>query len=170
MRILVGIAKLLKKMEKTLTISYMEYEGVGELAEKDRELVELAIAATGTAYSPYSHFCVGAALRLADGTVVTGSNQENLAYPSGLCAERTAMFAASAAHPGVAFESLAVVGRNQKGELAEAAPCGACRQVMAEYERRSGEKMRVLTWIEGGKIRVFEGVDSLLPFIFAADL
>ncbi|MCQ2298280.1 MAG: cytidine deaminase [Bacteroidales bacterium] len=156
-------------MEKTLTISYREYESMAELPEEDRNLMQHALGATESAYVPYSHFRVGAAIRLGDGTIVEGSNQENLAYPSGLCAERTAMFAASARYPEAAMEALAVVGVNPKGELTEAAPCGACRQVMAEYEGRQGRKMRILTYLEGGKIRVFDGVECLLPFIFQAE-
>ncbi len=140
---------------------------MSELSASDRELVEAAIEATGTAYAPYSHFHVGAALRLATGEIVRGSNQENLAYPSGLCAERTALFGASAAHPGAVFESLAIAGRDSEGRLTQASPCGACRQVMAEYESRQQQKMRILTYQSEDKISIFEGVESLLPFIFA---
>lgn len=157
-------------MEKKLVISYNEYNSMEELPIEDRLLMQHALSATETSYSPYSHFRVGAAVRLSDGSIVEGSNQENLAYPSGLCAERTAMFAASVRNPQAAFEALAIVGRNKEGTLSEAAPCGACRQVMAEYEQRHGVKMRILTYLDGGKIRCFDGVGSLLPFIFAAEL
>jgi len=153
-------------MQKTKTIHYQEMP-MSELSASDRELVEAAIEATGTAYAPYSHFHVGAALRLATGEIVRGSNQENLAYPSGLCAERTALFGASAAHPGAVFESLAIAGRDSEGRLTQASPCGACRQVMAEYESRQQQKMRILTYQSEDKISIFEGVESLLPFIFA---
>ena len=95
--------------KKTLTIPYEAYASIAELPEKDRALLEAAIEAVAGSYAPYSHFNVGAAVRLADGTVVKGANQENAAYPSGLCAERTAMFSASAQHPGVAFEAIAVI-------------------------------------------------------------
>ena len=101
-----------------------------------------------------------------DGTVVTGSNQENIAYPSGLCAERTALFAAGAQHPGTTIEAIAIVGRNQEGTLTGASPCGACRQVMAEVETRQGKKLRVICYFSDDKILVFEGVECLLPFIF----
>ena len=115
--------------QKTLTIPYEEYSSIEELAEDDRALMEAAIDAVKGSYAPYSHFHVGAAVRLADGTVVKGANQENAAYPSGLCAERTAMFAASAQHPGVPFESLAVVC-SRDGMLMPnpGSPCGACRR------------------------------------------
>lgn len=157
-------------MEKSLIISYNEYESIEDLPVEDRMVMQHALGATETAYSPYSHFRVGAAVLLDDGTIVEGSNQENLAYPSGLCAERTAMFAASVRRPEGVMEALAIVGRDQEGRLTEAAPCGACRQVMAEYERRQGRKMRILTYLDGGKIRCFEGADCLLPFGFEAEL
>ena len=152
--------------KKTLTIPYEEYASVEELDAKDRALLEAAIAAVDGSYAPYSHFNVGAAVRLADGTVVKGANQENAAYPSGLCAERTAMFAASANHPGVPFESLAVVC-SREGTLMPnpGSPCGACRQVMAQYEREAGRPMRIILG-SGGPILVFEGVESLMPLIF----
>lgn|SRR5574344_1996161 len=152
-------------MNKTLTINYQEVS-LEALTAADRQLVESAIAATHTAYSPYSHFSVGAALRLANGEVVMGSNQENAAYPSGLCAERTAMFSAAAQHPEEAFDSLAIVGRNAEGVLTPASPCGSCRQVMAEYEHRGQRNLRVLVYFSKDKILIFEEVKSLLPFIF----
>ena len=152
--------------KKTLTIPYEEYASIEELDAKDRALLEAAIAAVDGSYAPYSHFNVGAAVRLADGTVVKGANQETAAYPSGLCAERTAMFAASANHPGVPFESLAVVC-SREGTLMPnpGSPCGACRQVMAQYEREAGRPMRIILG-SGGPILVFEGVESLMPLIF----
>lgn len=152
-------------MEKTQTIRYQECS-MTELGEADRRLMKSAIEATESAYAPYSNFHVGAAVLLGSGEVVTGSNQENIAYPSGLCAERTALFAASAQHPGMVMKALAVVGRNPEGRLVAASPCGACRQVMSEYEQRQGEKIRVLTYFSDDKILIFDGVDSLLPFVF----
>lgn len=154
-------------MVKTLNIEYEEYKGVGELLAADRELMERAVAAVGGAYAPYSHFQVGAALRLADGTVVCGSNQENIAYPSGLCAERTAVFAASAQRPELRdYEALAIVGVNAEGVCCEASPCGACRQVLAEYEGRQGHPLRVICYVNEGCVRVFRSVADLLPFGF----
>ena len=154
-------------MEKSLTISYREYADCNSLAPDDRRLLDLAIAATDSAYAPYSHFRVGAALRLADGTTVCGSNQENAAYPSGLCAERTAIFAASAQRPELRdYDTLAIVGINQEGHRCEASPCGACRQVMAEYEQRQGHPMRILCFVSESCIRLFDSVADLLPFGF----
>lgn len=154
-------------MDKQLTIKYEEYDSTDALATVDRELTAAAAAAANGAYAPYSHFHVGAAVRLADGTVVVGSNQENAAYPSGLCAERTALFAASAQHPGVAVEALAVVGRNAEGKLCAASPCGACRQVMVEQEQRQGHPMRVICPLEGGAVRVIGSAADLLPLGFS---
>ena len=152
--------------KKTLTIPYEEYASINELSTEDRALLEAAMEALNGSYAPYSHFNVGAAVRLEDGTVVKGANQENAAYPSGLCAERTAMFAASAQHPGVAFESIALIC-SREGKLMPnpASPCGACRQVMAQYEREAGRPMRIILG-SGGPILVFTGVASLMPLIF----
>lgn len=152
---------------KHLTIDYEEYESAEELCRKDRETLDAAIEARRGAYAPYSKFMVGAAVRLASGTLVKGANQENAAYPSGLCAERTAMFSASAQHPGDPFEALAVVcGWDEKNLLPEPGyPCGACRQVMAQYERESGRPLRIIIG-SAGRIQIFNGVSSLLPFLF----
>ena len=105
-------------------------------------------------------------MRLSDGTIVKGSNQENMAYPSGLCAERTAMFYASAAYPDLAMKAIAIAAV-QNGELCStpATPCGACRQVMAEYQKKSGQPMEVLL-VGSREIWKFDRIDDILPFIF----
>ena len=138
-----------------------------ELPREEQALAEAARRATAQAYAPYSHFQVGAALLLADGTVVTGSNQENAAYPSGLCAERVALFAAGAAYPDVPFESLAIIAQSEGVVKDSIAPCGACCQVMLEAEMRSHRPLRVLLC---GKesVRILNSVSSLLPFSFDA--
>ena len=152
--------------KKILTIPYEEYASIEELGEADRTLLEAAVDAMKGSYAPYSHFNVGAAVRLANGTVVKGANQENAAYPSGLCAERTAMFAASAQNPGVPFEAIAVVcARNGSLMLNPGSPCGACRQVMAQYERLAMKPLRIILG-SGGPILAFTGVESLMPLIF----
>ena len=154
-------------MDKELTIKYQEYDSIAELNSADQELMQQAIKATEGAYAPYSHFKVGAALRLSDGTVVTGANQENAAYPSGLCAERTAIFAASAQRPNCRdYESLAIVGCNAEGQLCEASPCGACRQVLLEYEQQQKHGLRVLCLLGNGRLREVKSIASLLPFSF----
>ena len=152
-------------MQKELKISYEEYSSIEELPLKeDQILCAEAIKAADTAYAPYSKFHVGAALRLEDGTIIYGSNQENAAFPSGLCAERTAMFAAHANHPGKEFKSIAVVAL-QGGVIEDepATPCGSCRQVMAEFQGPG--KMSILL-IGRSKIMRFSSVEGILPFIF----
>ena len=153
-------------VKKQFTIDYEEYVSVEEMSSADRDLCRAAVEALGGSYAPYSHFHVGAAVRLSDGTVVKGANQENAAYPSGLCAERTAMFAAGASHPDEDIVSIAVVAR-QDGRICSspAAPCGACRQVMAQYQTKSGKPMSVIL-VGAERIWKFACVDDLLPLIF----
>lgn len=154
-------------MDKQLVINYQEYGSKEEMEAADRELLATAVRAAEGAYAPYSGFHVGAALRLRDGSVVCGNNQENAAYPSGLCAERTALFAASSQRPELRdYEALAIVGRDSGGRLCEASPCGACRQVMWEYEQRQGHPMRVICYVSEQCIRVFGSVADLIPFSF----
>ena len=149
-----------------LDIDYREYSSIEELEPQDQALVREAIEAQRGSYAPYSNFNVGAAVLLDDGTVVRGSNQENTAYPSGLCAERTAMFAASANYPGRAMVSLAIVGGFDHAVAATpCTPCGACRQVMAEYQTLSGKPMSVIMY-GTDRIWKFSKVDDILPFIF----
>ena len=151
---------------REINISYTEYENMDQLSSADRELAEAAIKAMSGAYTPYSHFNVGAAVRLSTGEIVTGANQENIAFPSGLCAERTAMFHAGATRPDAVMEALAVAAE-QNGTLCAlpATPCGACRQVMAEYQTKAGKPMEILL-VGAGKIWKFSKVDDILPFIF----
>jgi len=151
---------------KEIKIEYDEFASAQELSAQDRELCRAAVEALDGSYAPYSHFHVGAAVRLSDGTIVKGANQENAAYPSGLCAERTAMFAAGANYPGLDMESIAVVAR-QDGRICSspAAPCGACRQVMAQYQTKSGKPMSVIL-VGADRIMKFSRVDDLLPLIF----
>lgn len=154
-------------MEKTLNINYHVFSCIEEMSEEDAALVKAAIKASDGSYSPYSHFRVGAALRLENGVIVCGANQENAAFPSGLCAERTAMFSAGAAYPGCAQLSIAIAAKNPDGTLTEqpAFPCGSCRQVMAEYQKISGKPMSVIVF--GTKaICKYDKVDDVLPFIF----
>ena len=153
-------------MIKTLTINYEEFSSVAELSPEDQALVQAALDAQKGSYSPYSHFQVGASLRLANGLIIKGANQENAAYPSGLCAERTAMFAAGANYPDVPMVALAIAGSDH-GVLCEApaTPCGSCRQVMAEYQKKYGTPMEVIL-VGSKKILKFAKVDDILPFIF----
>ena len=140
--------------------------GMNELSVEDRQLVEAAMEATKGSYAPYSKFRVGAAARLANGVVFTGANQENAAYPSGLCAERTTLFAANAQYPDQPVLALAIAARKGNRFLqAPISPCGACRQVMAEYQTLAGRPMSIIMY-GTKKTWKFDKVDDILPFIF----
>ena len=151
---------------KEIKIAYQEFDSLNELSQDDRLLAESAIDATSRSYAPYSNFNVGAALMFEDGKIIQGSNQENAAYPSGLCAERTALFYASSLRPDMPIMSLAIAA-SQNGKLCSlpATPCGACRQVMAQYQTKSGKPMAVLL-VGAEKIWKFASVDDLLPLVF----
>ena len=140
-----------------------------ELSDADKQLLEVAKRKTQDSYSPYSHFCVGAAALLADGTVIGGCNQETAAYPSGLCAERTVLFAAGAQYPEQPVMALAIAAFTD-GHFTEdpVSPCGACRQVMLETEHRYKQPMRVLLF-GANHVYEFSSAESLLPFSFISD-
>jgi cytidine deaminase len=141
-----------------------------ELSANDKNLLEQARKAAETAYAPYSRFQVGAAVRLENGEIITGSNQENAAYPSGLCAERVALFYAHARFPEVAVEAIAITAKGNKGIIDEPlSPCGACRQVMAESEKNSKQPMRVIMQGQKGPVMIAESMKVLLPFSFLDD-
>lgn len=142
---------------------------VDELPDADREVVDAARAATANSYAIYSHFNVGAAVRLANGIIVSGSNQENAAYPSGLCAERTTLFWANSQYPTQPVEVLAIAARNEQGELATPIPpCGACRQVILETEKRFSKAMRIILYGAKECYVIDDGVKALLPLSFDA--
>ena len=151
--------------EIKLNITIKPYQ-LDELSAHDRELVERAVQATYNAYAEYSHFYVGAAVRLADGSIVIGANQENAAFPSGLCAERTALFAAQANHPDQSVQTLAIAARNDNGLLDDpVSPCGACRQVILGVEDRYKQPIRILLYGKKGVYSVMSAKD-LLPLSF----
>ena len=152
--------------EQKISISYQEFKSIDELNAEDRELAHAAIEGMQGSYAPYSHFNVGAAVRMTNGQIVRGANQENAAFPSGICAERTAMFAASAKYPDKEMVSIALAG-GVYGRITDepATPCGACRQVMAQYQTRAGKPMSVMM-VGGKRIWKFEKVDDILPLIF----
>ena len=150
-------------MEQTFTIPYKTLLR-SELTPEDRRLEELAVEAAQKAYAPYSHFHVGAAVLLANGEIVTGSNQENAAYPSGTCAERTALFWAGAQWPDVPVEKLLIVAFNASGRVPFISPCGGCRQVIMETATRFHPFPILLTGDE--KTVVLEDCRYLLPFGF----
>lgn len=137
-----------------------------ELSEEEKNLIEAACTATQRSYAPYSRFYVGAAIRLANDVVVTGTNQENAAYPSGLCAERTALFYANSEYPDQAVRAIAISARTDEGFTEKPiTPCGACRQVLLETENRYGSHIRI--YLYGTReILVIESAGSLLPLSF----
>lgn len=144
----------------------IEHLTLDELQVSDRKLVERALEASHNAYAEYSHFYVGAAVRLADDSVVIGANQENAAFPSSLCAERTAIFAAQAQHPELPITTLAIVARNDNGLLNEpVTPCGACRQVILGIEDRYKRPIRILLYGKSGVYQIAT-VKDLLPLSF----
>ena len=152
--------------DKAMVAARADFLRKGYYEPLQQTLAEAAVEATAQAYAPYSKFNVGAAVLFDDGVIVKGANQENAAYPSGLCAERTALFYASASRPDKAMTAIAIAA-SQNGELLETpvTPCGACRQVMAQYQLKGGKPMAVIL-VGGSKIWKFEKVDDLLPLIF----
>ncbi|MEF2642863.1 MAG: cytidine deaminase [Paramuribaculum sp.] len=138
-----------------------------ELDESDRRLVQLAREATFRSYAPYSKFRVGAAILLDNGETVTGANQENVAYPSGTCAERTACYYAHATYPDARFKAIAIAARDTDGNFVATptAPCGACRQALLEYEMLAGGDVRVIL-AGADEIYILPSVKSTLPFAF----
>jgi len=153
--------------KRTLEISYGIY-ALDELTEEYRQLIDAALEATRRSYAPYSHFCVGAAVMLDNGVIVTGNNQENVAFPSGLCAERTALFYANSQYPEIPVKALAIAARDSSGKVPRTpiSPCGACRQVMQETEKRFGRPMQIL--LAGAEeVIVIERASALLPLAFS---
>jgi cytidine deaminase len=153
--------------EKTISISFLEFASINELPEADRQLCVEAESALNSSYSPYSQFRVGTAIRLQSGKIVYGSNQENVAFPSGLCAERVALFSAGAQHKGDPIQSIAITARSEKFEIVTpVTPCGACLQVLGDCEQRQENPIRVLLYCLGKNILVSNGAASFLPFQF----
>lgn len=158
----------MKKEVFSIELTYFENEQ--ELSLSDQQLLLEAHQATSRAYAPYSRFRVGAAVRLSNGQIIQGNNQENAAYPSGLCAERVALFYANSVFPDQSVEAIAVTIRSERTIVEEPiTPCGSCRQVMTEYERKSGIPMRVIMQGEKGPVMVAESMKALLPFSFVDD-
>lgn len=154
-------------MIKKLHLEYEEYEHFSMLNESDQLLMSKANDVADKAYAPYSQFKVGASVLLENGEIILGSNQENIAYPSGLCAERVALFYAGANHSGVKINTICIVA---KGDLIPKdhllSPCGSCRQVMSESEMRQNQSFRVILVSQNNRVLVFNSALDLLPFAF----
>lgn len=154
---------------KEINLPYQELEDASLLNDADRQLVEDARKATEDSYSPYSGFRVAAAGRLQDGTILTGTNQENASYPVGICAERTLLSTVGALYPNAAIETIAVTYHNPAGHSDKpVSPCGICRQSLVEYENRTAAPIRLILTGYTGKVIVIEKASSLLPFSFSA--
>jgi cytidine deaminase len=154
---------------KKLTIeTHLEvFDTLSELPSIIQELMNKAHEARENAYAPYSLFKVGAALRLESGEIIIGNNQENAAFPSGLCAERVAVFHAGAMHPNAVITTLAITARSLKHKVTTPIPpCGACRQSLAEYEVKQNSPMAIYFMGETGKVVKANSIKDLLPLIF----
>ena len=152
-----------KQIKSTIHI----FDDVTELPEDAQNLMTKAVEARNKAYAPYSKFKVGAALQLEHGVIVKGSNQENASYPSGLCAERTAIYAAGANYPSHKIISLAITAASDKHDVLEPiAPCGACRQAIAEYEQKQEQPIAIYFMGTGGKVIHVKALLDILPLAF----
>jgi cytidine deaminase len=149
---------------------FVLYDHLEDLDAESKYLAHKAKEATAHAYAPYSKFHVGAAVLLDDGTVVTGTNQENAAYPSGMCAERVALFAAISSHPDSKISKIAVVAKRKTGkDLTPATSCGPCRQVMLEFETRQNKPIEIIMLSQQHKWVKAASAASLLPFSFTKE-
>lgn len=139
-----------------------------ELIDDDQQLLRVAVDSTRKSYAPHSHFCVGAAVRLENGLVLPGCNQENAAFPAGICAERSAIFAAGAQYPNQPIVALAIAARDTTGQLTQdpISPCGTCRQVIIETETRFHQPVRILLYGQRKVYVIEEGIKALMPLSF----
>lgn len=155
----------MKKVNHTVALEV--YASDEELNKEDLELLQEARKISRSAYAPYSQFYVGAALRLSNGEVISGSNQENVAYPSGLCAERVAIYYANAKFPKEEVVAIAINAFAENFEVNHPiSPCGSCRQAIAEYEIKQEKDIRIIMGANSGEIHVCSGIKTLLPFMF----
>jgi cytidine deaminase len=153
--------------QRTLTCSFEHYSSREEISSELQSLVEACMQAMEAAYAPYSKFYVGAALLLENGVIIKGNNQENAAYPSGLCAERVAFFAASAQYPGVRIMAAAVTASSAQYVQGDpVTPCGGCRQSMLEYELKQSSDIPLLMISPSGEILISSSIKQLLPLYF----
>lgn len=157
-------------MQRNIVLAIEELENDGLLDTEDKELVDAARKAIENSYSPYSGFKVAAAARLQDGNIVTGTNQENAAYPVGICAERTLLSAVAAFYPNMPIKSMAVTYFNSAGPSdSPITPCGICRQSLTEYEQRTHQPIRLLLTGNTGKVWMIPKASMLLPLGFSSD-
>lgn len=159
-------ASQIMKQDK-FEFSFEIYESIDELSQEDQQLLSEARRVSGNAYAPYSNFQVGAAARLSNGKIVTGSNQENASFPVGICAERALLSSASSLYPGTAIETIAV---SYQSEIVKSdhpiSPCGMCRQSLQEFEGRMKKPIRLVLGGMEGKVYVIHSAGQLLPLAF----
>lgn len=155
---------------KQVQFSVEVYGSFAELPVGDAELLSAAREITQAAYAPYSNFFVGAAARLENGIVIKGTNQENASYPVAICAERTLMGAAATQYPGIAIEAMAISYDNKNGEsIKPISPCGVCRQMLAEFEDRTGRAIKIILGGLTGEVYIIHTAKDLLPLTFTSD-
>lgn len=153
--------------EISITSSYTVYESIKEVSEEIQDLMTQAVEIRKKAYAPYSQFRVGAALLLDNGKIVLGSNQENAAYPSGLCAERVAIFHAGSVYPEAKILKIAITAASDTNQTkAPIPPCGSCRQSIAEYEIKQDTPIEIYFMGEIGEVYKSASLKNLLPFMF----
>lgn len=153
--------------QKKISFDITVYDSLNELKDDDQELMSFAVKARKRAYAPYSSFNVGASVLLENGEIIEGNNQENASYPSGLCAERVAIFYAGAKYPGMKIKAIAITAASINHEVSEpAAPCGNCRQAISEYEFRQQEPIKILLMGETGSVIECNSLADLLPLGF----
>ncbi|MCB9309106.1 MAG: cytidine deaminase [Lewinellaceae bacterium] len=149
------------------SFAYKVYDEPSQMSKEDQALMEKAIEQLDHAYAPYSNFHVGAAVRLSTGEVFIGSNQENASYPLCMCGERVALYNAAAHRPKIPVEKLAIVIRNLRMKIDKpVSPCGACRQVIAEYEHLHGQNIQILLKSDGLQVYEIDSIKDLLPLGF----
>ena len=154
-------------VQKEYSFKFQLYPNLESLPTIDISVVNKAFEAMEKAYAPYSKFKVGAALLLEDGQIIQGNNQENIAYPSGLCAERIALFHANAQFPEIAVELICIVAKGDLMPISQLiSPCGACRQVMLESENRQNKPIRIILVNQDNRTMCIDSVQNLLPFGF----
>lgn len=153
-------------MKKEILLTYDEFTNESDLSEEFQCLIKKAKEASQMSYSPYSNFRVGASVLLHNDEIIIGNNQENAAYPSGLCAERVAIFYANATHPTVPIKAIAIAASNSEGFVREPiTPCGSCRQVLLETEIRFGQEITIILY-GTERIHIIRNAQDLLPFHF----
>lgn len=155
--------------EVSLTVAYKELKNADELPDQLRQLLVKAKEAVAHAYAPYSDFKVGAAALLENGTIITGSNQENASSPVGICAERVTLSAASSSHPETPIAALAVSAKTDNILHHPVTPCGLCRQTLLEYEERFGKSIQLILQGEDGPIIWLASSKLLLPLYFSSE-